>query len=94
MACKISKINDIQWWSINGLLLDKSEKKAKKNHKRDFTLTDLLPIEVMPELYDKAICSMLSENALDAIKIYNEIDIVEVHELLAIKNALNFYEDD
>lgn len=84
----------METWIINSLLQEKSDKEKKKSDReRNYTLNELLPIEVVPELYDKSICYMLAESAREAKEIYETMDIVEVHELLAIKNALNYTEE-
>jgi hypothetical protein len=78
----------MQMWVINSLLAEKSEKSKKLG------LLELLPIVPIPRLHDMAICMMLDENVKVAKDIYNTMDIEEVHEFLAIKNALNYYEEE
>jgi len=78
----------MQFWIINSLLEEKSEKSTKLG------LRELLPIEVMPDLQDLAICMMLDETFRGAMDIYNNIEIDLVHKFLAIKNAINYYDED
>lgn len=89
LSSKITKIEEIDYWNINQLLQSKAEDKEEKG---ELTLDKLLPPE--RRLFDMASC--LAAAGMDVPKgreIYEDWDIEEVAEWLAVKNGMEYWEE-